>query len=347
MTVFVVSVLVVLIVSGLCSLSEASLYAVNQAYVRRLSETGGVAGRLLTKFKANMERPIAAVLILNTVANTAGATVAGAQARQLFGDGAFIWFSVAFTLAVLFISEIFPKVVGVVYNRPIATALAVPLNATITFLSPLIWLSDRLSRRVKGKEPLLVAPEEEVETLAKISAEEGSILPFEAQLVKNVLGLNDVKAQDIMTPRTVVFKAPASMTLREVAAESAKWTHSRVPVFGQDDQENWIGVVLRRDVFNGVAKNEFDVKLESLCKPIHFVPETIPGHKLLNEFLKRRSHLFGVVDEYGGLSGIVTLEDVMESLIGAEIVDEFDAAVDMQEVARRQSRQQRGQAGTD
>jgi CBS domain containing-hemolysin-like protein len=341
MTVLVLSVALVLAVSGLCSLAEAALYAVNRAYVRNLSESGSVSGRLLMKFKANMERPIAAILILNTVANTAGATVAGAQAQLLFGESALIWFSVVFTLAVLFLAEILPKVVGVVYNRPIATALSVPVNGAIKMLSPLIWLSDLISHRIQGKEILMVAPEEEVETLARISAEEGSILPIEAQLVKNVLALNEVKARDIMTPRTVVFKAPSNMTLQEVADNSAQWTHSRVPIFAEDDQENWIGMVLRRDVYTGLANDEFDRTLESICKPIHFVPETTPGHKLLSEFLKRRSLLFGVVDEYGGLSGIVTLEDVMESLIGAEIVDEYDAAVDMQEVARRRSRGQR------
>ncbi|MEX2558999.1 MAG: CNNM domain-containing protein [Pirellulales bacterium] len=343
MTLFVASVVLVLVLSAICSLTEAALYAVRMPYVRHLTELGSPAGKLLTRFKLNMERPISAILILNTAANTAGAAVAGAQAVYLFGEKSIFWFSATFTLAVLFLAEIGPKVIGVAYNQAIARWVARPLHILIRALYPFVWTVEQASRLLIPKQRILSAPEEEVGQLAMMSAEEGSILPFEADLVQNVLRLDQVRARDIMTPRPVVLKLPASMTLAEVAEKVKEWTHSRIPIYADDDPETWVGVVLARDILANLAVDKFDVTLASLAGPIHFVSDKTPGHVLLKAFLKRRSHLFGVVDQYGSMVGIVTLEDVMEALIGEEIVDEVDLAVDMQEVARLRRRQQFGQ----
>lgn len=345
MSLFVLSVATVLIVSALCSLTEAAIYAVRTPYVRHLAEGGSAAGRLLADFKQNMEQPISAILIANTAANTAGAAVAGTQAAALFGDSAVIWFSALFTLAVLFFSEIIPKVVGVAYARTVAPMTALPLKALIAALYPMIWIVQQVTQVIKPREPALSAPEAEVQQLALISAEEGSILPFEAELVKNVLRLNDIRARDIMTPRTVVTKLPASMTLRQVAAATTRWPHSRIPVFEDNDPDNWVGVVLTRDILTNLAGDRFDMTLKQLAGPIYFVPESNPGHILLSAFLKRRTHLFGVVDEHGSVLGVVTLEDVLESVIGEEIVDEADPVVDMQELARRRHEQRQTRHG--
>ena len=345
MIVFVVSVATVLVVSALCSLTEAALYAVRLPYARQLAESGSVAGKLLVRFKGGMERPISAILIVNTVANTAGASVAGVQAELLFGksQAALVWFTVSFTLAVLVFSEILPKVVGVVHNRPIARAFAVPLNLAIVGLTPIIWFVQRFSRVLQPREPILAAPEEEVHQMAMLSAEEGSILPIEAKLVKNVLRLNEVRARDIMTPRTVVFRLPAELTLREVAQQVKSWSQSRIPVHSGDDPEHCTGLVLTKDILGMLARDEFDATLQSIARPLYFVPEATPGHVLLKTFLQRETHLFGVVDEYGGLAGVVTLEDVLESLLGEEIVDEADISVDLQQVARLRLRQRHGE----
>ena len=225
MTVFIISVLVVLVVSAICSLSEAAIYAVRLPYVRTMTDAGSRAGLALTHFKENMERPISAILIVNTAANTAGAAVAGAQARILFGESSLLWFSLFFTLGVLFISEIIPKILGVVYNRQIASALALPWNWIIKLLSPIIWFIQRLSNLIKPRETL-AAPEEEVQQLAVLSAEEGSIMPHEAEMVSNVLRLDQVKTREIMTPRPVVFKLASDMTLREVSQRIKQWTHT-------------------------------------------------------------------------------------------------------------------------
>jgi CBS domain containing-hemolysin-like protein len=341
---FLFSVAFVLVVSALCSLSEAALYAVGPAYVRRLEESGVRAGRLLAGFKASMGRPITAILVLNTVANTAGAVIAGAQARLLFGEGSLFWFPALFTLMVLVFSEIVPKVVGVVQSRVVSRAVAVPLDLVVRGLSPIVWVTERFSDAMTHRrEPL--APEEEVHRIADLSAEEGSILPHEAELVKNVLALDRIRAGDIMTPRTVVFKQPDNLTVEDIRQQAWTLPHARIPVFDPEEPDDWTGVVMRRDILAALGRDEFGTALKSLAKPLLVVPETLRGHELLERFLKRRRHLFGVIDEFGHINGIVTLEDVLEELIGREIVDETDREVDMRDVARRRRRRQVDDAG--
>jgi len=343
MSLFVISVVTVLVVSALCSLSEAALYAVAPGYVRRLTESGTIQGRILARFKENMGPPITAILILNTLANTAGASIAGAQARALFGEMAVFWFAAVFTLAVLVLSEIVPKVIGVSRNRAVARAVAVPLHGVVRILGPVVWFAHRLSAAVSASgEP--VAPESEVSRIADLSAEEGSILESEAELVKNVLSLDEVKARDIMTPRPVVFKKAGDITVRDMSPDAWALPHARIPIHSAADADDWTGLVLRRDILACLGRDEFDTTLQSLAKPLAFVPETLNGHQLLNLFVRLRKHLFGVIDEYGNIIGIVTLEDVLESLIGEEIVDETDKVVDMRDVAHKRSLQQYGDA---
>jgi len=340
MTLLIVSIAIVLGFSALCSLTEAALYAVRLPTVSALAESGSPAGKTLMGFKRNMEQPISAILIFNTAANTGGAALAGAQATQLFGESALLWFSVSLTLAVLFFGEIMPKVAGVAYHRSVAPLVALPLATIIKVIYPLVWFSQQMARVLRRAKLAKVAPEEEVEQLAMLSAREGSILTFESDLVRNVLALDQIRAKDIMTPRPVVFRLPSNVTVKEVAASVSAAPHARIPVYAADDPDDWTGVAMRADVLKALAQDDFDASVATLSKPLGFVPETTPGHLLLNEFIRRRVHLLGVVDEYGSVQGIVTLEDVLESLLGHEIVDETDTVVDMQEVARQRVAQQ-------
>lgn len=340
MTLFVLSVALVLVVSALCSLTEAALYSVRRAYVLQLAASGSRAGKVLLGFKENMERPITAILIINTAANTAGAAVAGAQAAKLFGDQtplglpAVVVFSALFTLAVLLFSEIMPKVAGVSYGTTIARLASLPLDAVIRALKPLVWAVQSVSMVVRRRTPAPQAPEDEVRQMALLSAKEGSILPLEAKLVRNVLALNEVRARDIMTPRTVVYSLDAKTPVSEIGDQIMAMPYTRIPIW-REDPENWTGIVLKHDILACLARDEFDTRLELLEKPLGFVPEGALGHHLLHTFIQGRRHLLAVVDEYGGIHGVVSLEDVMESLIGAEIVDETDLFADMQQVARR------------
>lgn len=334
MTLLIITVALVLLVSALCSLTEASLYSVRVSYVRNLADSGSRAGGILSGFKANMERPIAAILIVNTVANTAGATIAGAQAELALGHGALIWFSAAFTLGVLVFAEILPKIAGVAFSQQVTRVVAVGLHAVIVALGPAVWLVQTMSRLVLPTAHIAIAPEEEVRHMARMSAEEGSILPIEAELVHNVLKLNDLYAGQIMTPRAVVSDLRSNMTLGEVESRERVWAHARLPVVSEENPEVWAGVVLRRDILTSLARGERDRRVGSMCQPLHFVPSNTRGHVLLKQFLAMRTHLFGVVNERGDVVGVVTLEDVLESLIGEEIVDETDVVVDMQQLAR-------------
>jgi CBS domain containing-hemolysin-like protein len=219
----------------------------------------------------------------------------------------------------------------------------VPLAVVVVGLRPLVALVQGVSRLVKPRSRVFAAPEEEVRQMAMLSAEEGSILPFEAELVENVLALDKVTARDIMTPRPVVFKLPGDMTVREVAREVPEWTYSRIPIYSPRDPEAWVGFVFSRTILQRLAKDDFDVTLKELSQPLYFVSDKTQGHILLKTFLRRRVHIFGVMDAFGDLVGVVTLEDVLEALIGEEIVDEVDVAVDLQAVARLRSRQRFGE----
>ena len=346
MALFILSVATVLLVSAACSLTEASLYSVRLPFIRRLVENGSRAGEVLKKFKENMERPIAAILILNTAANTAGAAVAGAQANRLFGENVLIAFSVTFTFAVLFFSEIIPKMIGVVYARTVSQYFAIPLNALVMLLHPVIRLVERVSKWLKPKGPVIAAPEDEVRQLAMLSAEEGSILQLEADLVKNVLALDMTTAREIMTPRPVVEKLSGDTTVREAAEAIPEWIYSRIPIYDAGDTEHWTGVALSRDILGALAKDEFDTPVSALARPLDFVSDQTPGHILLRRFLKTRRHLFAVTDEFGSVVGVVTLEDILESVLGQEIMDEVDVTEDLQELAKqRRRRNLRGQGG--
>jgi CBS domain containing-hemolysin-like protein len=311
-----------LVISALCSLTEAALYAVRLPYIHQLVESGNPAGTRLLRFKREPGQPITAILILNTVANTAGAALAGAQASLLFGEAALLWFTVVFTITVLVAAEIMPKVLGVTYCRRIAKVAATPLALTIRAMFPLVWLMQILMRGLKPRRPLLVAPEEDVRQLAILSAHEGSILPVEAELVENVLRLNEVSAGDLMTPCPKVVDLPADLTLREVGDLAHAWAHTRIPLRRETGTQRWIGFVLRRDLLMNLVQDRFDISLGSLARPLPFVSVRTHGYDLLKEFLSRHMHLLGVADEHGRAVGIVSLEDVLESLLGKEIEDE-------------------------
>ncbi len=330
----VLAILTAVFISFICSLSEASLFAISPAYVRLLSEKKGRVGKVLVKLKENMDKPISAILIINTIANVSMASIAGVKAYELWGEKGSLYVTVVFTFMILFFGEIVPKVFGVTYNRGATKIYVLPLKFAMNILLPFVWLIVQFSSLLRGKTKIAQAPEEEILAMAKISEEEGSILPIEKKIIIHALQLDNVTAESIMTPRTVMVVENGDKTLKEIQDKAITWRYSRIPIY-EKEVDNITGIVLRRNVITSITKEGFvDKTLKEISNSLHFVPEMMTGDKLLAEFLTRKSHLFGVVDEYGEVLGIVTLEDVLEALIGTEIVDETDAVVDLQKLAK-------------
>ena len=325
----------VVLTSAACSLFEAVLYSVPLSQIDALERAGRPSGPILRTLRAQVDRPIAAILSLNTVANTGGAALAGAIASNVFGSVWIGYFSAAFTLAILLFSEIIPKTAGVVYARHLAGPIARPLRLLVLVFTPVIWLSHRVTRLVAiGREADRVL-DEDLLFIVRRGLRSGDLKPHEASVISNVLALEVKTAGQIMTPRTVLFTLHAGTSLAEAAADQQLMRHSRVPVY-DNSPDDIVGIVHRRDILRSAAKDEFDTTLDQLMHPVHFVVETAKLDRLLHTFLEQWQHLVVVTDEFGSVSGIVTLEDVLEEILGREIVDEFDQVADLRAFARQQ-----------
>ncbi len=327
----VTAVAVVLVTSAFCSVCEAVLYSVPVSHIESLAHAGRGSGRILQQLRAHIDRPIAAILILNTVANTGGAAVAGALADHVLGTHYLVYFTTGLTLAILVFSEMLPKTAGVVYCRPLASFLARPIQALVVLLAPAIWVSRSVTRLLS--RPDTPVTDEDLMVLVRLGARTGHFKEHEARMIKNILALEGRNVSDVMTPRTVLFALPAQDTVGEVRDQPGLQSFSRIPVYGKDG-DDIVGVVHRRDILTAIGDDRFDQRLEDLMSPVDFVLESTSLDVLLTRFLGRRRHLVVALDEYGGLAGVVTLEDVLEEILGKEIVDEFDQVSDLREVAR-------------
>lgn len=322
-------------VSTFCSLAEAALYSLPWSRIEKLKKSGRRSGFVLERLRRNVEEPITAILTLNTVAHTAGAAVAGWAWAELYGEDTLWMFTVAFTIIILIISEILPKTVGVVFGDVIAPPLARSLNIMVLIFKPAIVALGAIARFIRNRRQDPGHSEADILAVASLTRRSGIIKPYEEQSIRNILSLDDKVVEEIMTPRTVVFSLPATMTVAEARESHPSWPHSRIPVYG-DDPEDIVGMVYRRQVFEALADDQNELRLSDLMRPVRFVLENLALDRVLVKFLGSRMHLFVVLDEYGGVAGVITLEDVLEEILGSEIVDETDQVVDMQEFARLQ-----------
>ena len=322
-----------IIISATCSVFEAVLYSLPMSRIEMIAEKRPATAATLKKLKNNIDQPITAILTLNTIANTMGAAVAGAAAAAVFGENNIIWFSVFFTLAILLLSEILPKTIGVEFNRPLAPYVAQPLQLMIIVLKPIILVCQAVTRLIPRKNSSLVSAEE-LSTIARLSRKSGEIEKDQEQVITNILDLHDKTVRQVMTPRTVTFSLSKDMTVAEAAQLKEKWQiHSRVPIYGKDT-DDVVGIVLSYEVMMAAAEDRHDLKLEKIMHPVHFVPETAPLNKVFIDFFEKHQHLFVVVDEYGSVTGVISMEDIIEEIIGREIVDESDRIKDMRALAR-------------
>jgi len=338
MLVLVLAVTLAILISASCSLFESVLYAVPKRHIEAMVQAKKQSGKIFKELQGNVEKPIVAILSLNTIANTAGAAIAGWSAGELFGHEAIGYFSAFFTLAVLLFSEIIPKTTGVIYGRILVPLVAYPLKALVCLMTPAILLSSLVTRLIsKGKAEEDITAEE-LRIMAHLSLRSGSIKPFQDDAIENILTLQDKAVKEVMTPRTVVFSLSEHLKAEEAARAGSSWEHSRFPVY-DENTEDIVGIVLTKELFIEVAEGRPDTPLTELMRPVHFVAETARLNQVLMEFLESRQHLFVVLDEYGGLAGLISLEDIMEEILGREIVDESDAVADKRELARQRRRQ--------
>ncbi len=332
MTALFLTVAAVIAVSAMCSLFEAVLYSVPASHVESLVEAKRPAGRLLKQLRSNVDQPITAILSLNTISNTAGAALAGALATRAFGDQWFVAFSAVFTLAILLFSEVFPKTAGVVYSRPLAKLVARPLQALVWLFMPLIRLARLATRVIAGGRESDEVSGEEIAVMARLGTRAGAIHEDQAMVIENILSLESKTVNQVMTPRTVLFTLAGERTVEEAYRDLGVLTYSRIPVYTESN-ENVVGIAHRRDILAAVAHDQLDKKLEELVKPVHFVLEQTNLSRVLALLLERSEQLFVALDEFGGLAGVITLEDVLEEILGKEIVDEFDQVTDLRELA--------------
>ncbi len=344
MTALILTVIISVTVSFVCSFLEAALYSVPWSHVESLRKSGKKAGDLLFALRSQIDQPIAAILTLNTIANTAGSAIAGSLAAAVLGEDNMVMFAAGFTVLILVCSEIIPKTLGVAYCRPAAVFLAYAANGMVIALKPLIVISSWIMRLVTPKTKAPAATEEDVYAIIGMLRRSGRIEQYEETSIRNILGLDTKAVSDIMTPRTVAFTLPADATVEEAQKVTGFWHFSRIPVYG-DDNEDIIGLISRRRVLEELAGDRHSRKLSDIMRPVHFVLESLPLNKLLLRFLDERVHILVALDEFGGMAGVVTLEDVLEEILGREIVDETDEVPDLRELARQRRRRLLGQPG--
>ncbi|WP_319468236.1 hemolysin family protein [uncultured Pseudodesulfovibrio sp.] len=331
----ILAVGVAVFVSMFCSVAEAALYSMSWGDIEKLMSSGSKSAKILHKLRSNVDEPITAILTLNTCAHTAGAAVAGWAWANLYGKETLWAFTAGFTVIILIFTEILPKTIGVVYSDQIAPPLARPLRGLVWLFKPVIKVLGLLSTSVSKCNEGPDHTEDDIRAVVSLTRRSGSIKPYEEQSIRNILSLDSKVVEEIMTPRTVVFSLPSDMTVAEAREVHPSWPHSRIPVY-EDDPEDIVGVVYRRQVLEALADDRDELKLSDIMRPVRFVLETITLDALLVKFLGSRLHLCVVLDEYGGVAGVVTLEDVLEEILGSEIVDETDQVVDMRELARQQ-----------
>jgi len=334
----IITVVLVIVISAGCSLFEAVLYAVPIRHIEGMIQAGMSAGKTLKELRSNIERPIGAILTLNTIVNTAGAAIAGAAASSVFDHNYVVYFSCFFSIAILIFSEIIPKTAGVVYAKSLAPVLAFPMKALVSIMVPAIWFSSFIIHLIAPSQKKETVTAEEIRIMARLSVNTGGIMPYQKEFIENILTLQDKTVKDVMTPRTVIFSLSEHLTLKEASQKISKWEHSRFPVYDKD-KEDIVGIVLTKELLLKLAKGNEDMRLTEIMRPVHFVVETAKLDKILMEFLQLRQHLFIVLDEYGGISGLITLEDIIEELLGREIIDESDMVVDKREMARKRRSQ--------
>ncbi|MEC7606669.1 MAG: hemolysin family protein [Pseudomonadota bacterium] len=330
--------------SFLCSILEAVLLSITPAYVGIQEQTDSHIAADLVRFKDDIDRPLAAILTLNTIAHTVGAIGVGSQAALIFGESMLEIAGVPIislealiaglmTLAILIFSEVIPKTIGANKWEALTPFTIASLKIMLVVLAPLVWTSQYITRHLKKDKDKPVLSRTDFLAMAKLGTESGVLEESEQTIIHNLLRFSKVLVKDVMTPRIVVNTASEEITVREFQNVNSNLPHSRIPVY-REKNDNITGYVLRDDILLNLAETQDHILLKALRRDIVVVHRTVPIPDLLDTFLIKKEHMALVVDEFGGMEGIVTMEDIIETLLGLEIVDESDNEADMQALAR-------------
>lgn len=326
-------------VSFLCSVLEAVLLSTPVSFIAMKEQEGAKNAPLMMHMKKDIDRPISAILSFNTIAHTVGSAGVGAEATRVFGDEWFGVISAILTILILVFSEIIPKTIGSYYWRQLAMTAAPIIRVMIILMYPLVWLSEFITKLVSAdKQPLSVS-REEVTAMVTVGTEEGVFESQEKDIIQNLFKLDNITVGEIMTPRTVVVAAQENTTLKEFYAEEEHRTYSRIPIYSENP-DFITGVVLKQTVLENLAEDKFDMELREIRRPILSYDEETSVGDVWEEMLKGKEHIAQVRNEYGCFLGVVTMEDIIETIIGQEIVDEKDTVADLQEYAREKWKEQ-------
>mgnify|MGYP001015721081 FL=1 len=329
MTLLLAYFFLALVLSFLCSLLEAVLLSTPGSYASILSKQNGQDGARLERFKENINRPLAAILTLNTFAHTLGAAGVGAQTLELYGEGSVALASGILTLLILIFSEIIPKTIGSVYWRSLIGTTTKIIEVLIFFTYPLVLLAEFISNFANGEATVT---REEVIAMAEMGEDEGVLEEQETDIIENTLKLKDVKAKDIMTPRSVIFALNSDLTVGQVLEEHDTLDFTRIPIYSTD-LDAIDGMVNRYEIINRKADDQFSTRMHEISQEVPMINENDSIDKVLELFIKNRDHMALVNNDSKVLTGLITLEDAIETILGQEIVDEHDSVVDMRDLA--------------
>lgn len=338
----VLTVILTLGVSAMCSTLEAAVLSTTEFEIESLKKASPRRGAMLEKSVRNIDQTTSAILTANTIANTFGATLAGAQCAALFGTGAVssYIFPACITVGILFFSEIMPKNIGILYRRPLQPYIVYPLEWLRVVMTPVAKFTSFVLSGLKPKSQPSDSSDDEIVMLANKGEKDGVLTQQERDLVANSLSLDDVTISEIMTPRTVVESADEDQTVGEFFAEHPSPNFSRFPVY-RDNVDNIVGIVRRRDILTAMANDRHDQKIAAITQPTTFVPENGTALAVLRQLIKKHQQMGIVVDEFASLTGVITLEDIFEHILGSEIFETDDIAVDMRELARHRNAKKR------
>jgi CBS domain containing-hemolysin-like protein len=335
MTLLIIYLSLAIGVSFICSILEAVILSVTDSYIAMLESEGRPYASSLRKMKADIDQPLATILSLNTIAHTVGAAGVGAQATEVFGSAYLGVTSAILTFLILIFSEIIPKTLGARFWRVLIRPSVQLLQILIVSFYPLVWFCKQITQLIGGSSHRMTFSREEFAAMAERGVEEGIFEGSEANAFKNIVFFYSLHAKDVMTPRPVVVSLDANTRICDVIKQIEQLPFSRFPIY-KKHQEDIIGYVLKHDILLEAVKGNTSPSIETLKRNVYVALDTTLLKPLFEELIKRKEHIAILVDEYGGLSGVVTMEDIVETLLGMEIMDEVDTIEDMQKMARRQ-----------